>query len=58
VSERQRYVSSRIGGSPCRARRGCDAVNPDYLSFGARDKSWCLHHIPLLVRLKMRMVAP
>lgn len=50
----KRYVSGsgfRLYGC---ARRGCDAVNPDYLSFGARGKSWCLGHIPFLVRLKMR----
>jgi hypothetical protein len=35
------------------ARRGCDRVNPDWWSFGARGKSWCLDHRPLLTRLRM-----
>jgi hypothetical protein len=35
------------------ARRGCDAVNPDYLAFGAHGKSWCLGHRPLLARLRV-----
>lgn len=35
------------------AKRGCDAVNPDYLSFGAHGKSWCLHHRPLRARLRV-----
>lgn len=35
------------------ARRGCDAVNPDYLNFGAHGKSWCLHHRPLRARLRV-----
>ena len=29
------------------AKRGCDAVNPGYLSFGVGDQGYCLHHIPL-----------
>lgn len=29
------------------ARWGCDAVNPDYQSYGTSDgRSWCLHHRP------------
>lgn len=36
------------------AKRGCDAVNPDYLSFGARNgKGYCLHHIPFRSRLRV-----
>lgn len=34
------------------ARRGCDAVNPPWASYGAYGKSWCLHHVPLRVRLR------
>ena len=34
------------------ARRGCDKVNPDYLSYGAYGKSWCLGHAPWRVRLR------
>lgn len=38
------------------AKRGCDQVNPDYLSFGAKNgKGYCLDHIPLRIRLKMLM---
>lgn len=34
----------------------CGTTNPDYLSFGVgQDRSYCLHHIPLLVRLRMRL---
>lgn len=30
---------------------GCDAVNPDYQSYGTKDgRSWCLHHRPGPVR--------
>jgi hypothetical protein len=29
------------------ARRGCDAVNEDWKSYGAYGKSWCLGHKPL-----------
>ena len=33
------------------ARWGCDAVNPDYLSYGTKDgRSWCLHHRPGPIR--------
>lgn len=33
------------------ARWGCDAVNPDYQSYGTRDgRSWCLHHRPGRIR--------
>lgn len=28
------------------ARWGCDAVNPDFQSYGAEGRSWCLHHRP------------
>jgi hypothetical protein len=36
------------------AKRGCDAMNPDYLAFGTRDgKSWCLGHIPLRARIRL-----
>jgi hypothetical protein len=35
------------------ARRGCDAVNPSHLSFGAHGKSWCLHHRPWRARLRV-----
>jgi hypothetical protein len=34
------------------AKRGCDAVNPDYLSYGAYGKSWCLGHAPFRIRLR------
>lgn len=34
------------------AKRGCDRINPDYESYGAYGKSWCLHHPPLRVRLR------
>jgi hypothetical protein len=34
------------------AKRGCDAVNPDYLSYGAYGKGWCLHHTPLRIRIR------
>lgn len=38
------------------AKRGCDAVDPDYLSYGTRDgKSWCLGHVPLRIRLRRRL---
>lgn len=42
------------------ARWDCDAVNPDYRSFGTRDgRSWCLHHRPgPLRRLLMATVFP
>lgn len=34
----------------------CGARNPDYLTFGVgRDRHYCLNHIPLLVRLRMRL---
>lgn len=33
------------------ARWGCDAVNPDYQSYGTKDgRSWCLHHRPGPIR--------
>lgn len=32
------------------AKDGCDAVNPDYLSCGVGERSYCLHHIPLRYR--------
>jgi hypothetical protein len=35
------------------AKRGCDAVNPAYLSFGAGNKGYCLGHIPLRSRLRV-----
>lgn len=36
------------------AKRGCDAVNPAYLSFGTREgKGYCLHHIPWRSRLRL-----
>lgn len=35
------------------AKRGCDAVNPDYMSFGAGDVGYCLHHIPVRLRLRL-----
>lgn len=34
------------------ARRGCDRINPDYESYGAYGKSWCLDHVPLRIRLR------
>lgn len=34
------------------AKRGCDRVNPDYESYGAYGMSWCLHHVPLRIRLR------
>jgi hypothetical protein len=50
-----RYTHSS-GGKTWRlygcAKRGCDAVNPDYLAFGTRDgRTWCLDHRPLLSRV-------
>jgi hypothetical protein len=40
------------------AKRGCDAVNPDYLSFGTRDGlGYCLHHIPIRSRLRLCLAA-
>lgn len=53
-SRRMRYVTEqgfRLYGC---AKRGCDAVNPDYEAFGVGDRSYCLHHIPFLTRMKMR----
>lgn len=47
----ERYISRRIKWFGC-ARRGCDAVNPDYLAYGAYGKTWCLHHAPLRIRLR------
>ena len=35
------------------AKRGCDKVNPDYATFGAGDKNYCLGHIPLRTRLRL-----
>jgi hypothetical protein len=35
------------------AKRGCDAINPDWRAFGAHGKSWCLHHRPLRARLRV-----
>lgn len=33
------------------ARWGCDAVNPDFQSYGTRGgRSWCLHHRPGPIR--------
>lgn len=57
MPENERYVH-QIGGKTFRlygcAKRGCDAVNPDYWAFGSRDgKSWCLHHRPLRSRLRV-----
>lgn len=41
------------------AKRGCDKVNPDYLAFESgwprKPKTWCLNHIPKLVKLKMKL---
>jgi hypothetical protein len=34
------------------AKRGCDAANPAYLSYGAYGKSWCLGHPPLRIRIR------
>lgn len=34
------------------ARRGCDAVSPDYESYGAYGKSWCFKHIPRRIRFR------
>jgi hypothetical protein len=34
----------------------CGAINPDYLSFGVgfpTRRTYCLHHIPWHIRLKM-----
>jgi hypothetical protein len=36
------------------AKRGCDRINPDYLSFGTREGlGYCLNHIPLRSRLRL-----
>lgn len=35
------------------ARRGCDAVNPDYLAFGSGGKTWCLAHPPRRARIRL-----
>jgi hypothetical protein len=36
------------------AKRGCDSVNPDYLSFGSvNGKGYCLDHIPLRSRIRL-----
>jgi hypothetical protein len=56
-----RYVETLTGPVDCPrcvryygcARRGCDSVNPDYLSFGAHGKSWCLGHRPLWARIRV-----
>lgn len=53
-SQRYRTVRGGFKLFGC-AKRGCDAVNPDHAAFGARGKSWCLNHVPVLVRLKMRL---
>jgi len=39
---------------------GCDAVNPDYQSYGTKDgRSWCLHHRPgRLRRLALAALRP
>lgn len=40
------------------AKRGCDAVNPDYLAFGSHNgKSYCLHHVPRRLRRVVREAA-
>lgn len=31
----------------------CRTVNPDFLTFGARGKHYCLGHIPLLTRARL-----
>lgn len=36
------------------AKRGCDKVSPDYLSVGVGDKGYCIDHVPLFARLRMR----
>lgn len=41
---------SRFKWFPCAK---CGKLNADYDSFGARDRAYCLHHIPRLVRLSM-----
>jgi hypothetical protein len=41
--------SARVYGC---AKRGCDAVNRAWESYGAYGKSWCLGHVPLRVRLR------
>jgi hypothetical protein len=36
------------------ARRGCDAINLAYESFGGHDgRSYCLDHVPLRSRLRV-----
>lgn len=41
------------------AKWGCDAVNPDYASYGALGRSWCLHHRPgRLMRLALAVFRP
>jgi hypothetical protein len=38
------------------AKRGCDRISPDYMSFGTKGgKGYCLDHIPRLVKFKMRL---
>jgi hypothetical protein len=57
TTEERRYTHTANGRTwklyGC-AKRGCDAVNPDYLSFGASNgKGYCLGHVPLHVRFRM-----
>lgn len=41
---------------PC-SKRGCDAVNPDWLAFETgwpnRIRYWCLGHIPWTARVRL-----
>lgn len=31
----------------------CGKTNPDYLTFGARKRHYCLNHIPRTTRIRM-----
>lgn len=36
------------------AKRGCDALNPRWMSFGTRNgKTWCLGHVPHRARIRV-----
>ena len=48
----ERSIARRVKWFGC-AKRGCDAVNPDHWSYRAYGKTWCLHHPPLRMRLRL-----
>lgn len=33
------------------AKHGCDRISPDYASFKARGKGYCLDHLPLRTKI-------